>query len=302
MELGAEVTNPALDLDIGDMPFLEALDRIAAQGRGHAQLLHRRRLDRPHGRAARRRSRWSATSGPFRVAFKQIAAVRDLQAGTADRQRPVRGRLGAPAPADAPERSRPTSCEIIDDQGKPVKPQVDEGVDRGRPPAREPGRRDEPEPRRPRPRRPRSWLELKVKAEVTVPAGHAGRSASPAWPQANVTQKQGDITRDARDRPRSTSRSGRSTSSSPTPARARRSRAIARGSSTTGSGSRRPTARGSSTTAASRTPAPTAASSASSTSSSTPPASPPTTSSSTRPRARSLTIPLEFEFKDVPLP
>ncbi len=74
------------------------------------------------------------------------------------------------------------------------------------------------------------------------------------------------------------------------------------GFSTTGSGSSAPTARDSSTTAGSPTPAPTAASSASSTSSSTPPASRPTTSSSTKRPSKVITIPLEFEFKDIPLP
>ena len=174
--------------------------------------------------------------------------------------------------------------KIIDDQGETVEPQVM----RSRPRSSS-GPRTRP-PRStststPPTARPRSSRSLKVKAEVTVPAG-IKTFRFPSLAGENVDDQAGRRQRDARERPRSTSRSGRSTSSSPIPARARRSRAIARGSSTTGSGSRRPTARGSSTTAASRTPAPTAASSASSTSSSTPPASPPITSSSTRRRAR----------------
>ena len=151
------MTNPALDLDIVDKPFFEALDRGRASrprstsnfftGDGTIGI-------RP-AMAARRRRRWSCTPARSAIEFKQIGAVRDFQAGTAaanaqfevawePRLRPMLLKLKA------------DELKIVDDQGKEVKPQVDDGVERGRAPAREPRRRDEPEPRTPPSARPRS--------------------------------------------------------------------------------------------------------------------------------------------------
>ena len=49
-QLGAEVTNPAIDLDMQDKTFFEALDEIVRQAQVGDDLLHRRRHDRHHGR------------------------------------------------------------------------------------------------------------------------------------------------------------------------------------------------------------------------------------------------------------
>ncbi len=49
-QLGADVTNPALDLDMRDKPFFEALDQIARLAEVSIILCHGRRLDRHHGR------------------------------------------------------------------------------------------------------------------------------------------------------------------------------------------------------------------------------------------------------------
>ena len=47
---GAEATNPALDLDIQDKPFFEALDIIAEKAGVTINPVHRRRDARPDGR------------------------------------------------------------------------------------------------------------------------------------------------------------------------------------------------------------------------------------------------------------
>src|SRR5205823_14282894 len=76
---GAEATNPSLDLEIVDKPFLEALDVVCNQaevtpnfftGDGTIGLMP----GKPPEKAL------VVYTGPFRVSFKQIATVRDLQA------------------------------------------------------------------------------------------------------------------------------------------------------------------------------------------------------------------------------
>src|SRR5262249_39058998 len=77
-QMGAPVTNPALDLDLMAKPFFEALDVIArkaevtpyfATGDGTIGLM----AGAPAAGAL------VQYSGPFRIALKQIAAVRDFQ-------------------------------------------------------------------------------------------------------------------------------------------------------------------------------------------------------------------------------
>ncbi len=125
---------------------------------------------------------------------------------------------------------------------------------------------------------------LKVKAEVTIPAG-IKTFKFPSLAAKDVTVKQGDVSLTLEDT-EVDEQVWKVNVVLIYPGEGPPSRATARGSSTTGSGSSEPTARGSSTTADFPTPAPTAASSASSISSSTRPASRPIISSSTRPRAR----------------
>src|SRR5204863_5220042 len=75
---GAEVTNPALDLDIAGKPFFEALDEICKKaevtpnfftGDGSIGLM----AGKPPS------TRRVLYTGPFRVALKQLGAPRDFQ-------------------------------------------------------------------------------------------------------------------------------------------------------------------------------------------------------------------------------
>src|SRR3954471_5225700 len=188
-QMGAEVTNPALDLEIADMPFFEALDVVARKaevtpyfytGDGTIGLMA----------GASNSSFPVQYSGPFRIALKQIAAVRDFQAGSASanaqfevawepRLRPMLLAL------DADE------LKISDDRGQDVEPQVmneaSEVVLRPENPAAEINvNLAAPD------RAAKQLARLKVKAEVTVPAG-IRTFRFPSLAARDVTQKQGDI-------------------------------------------------------------------------------------------------------------
>src|SRR5262249_11876158 len=119
---GAEATNPSLDLDIADKPFLEALDIVCKQaevtpsfftGDGTIGLMP----GAPPGKGR------VLYTGPFRVAFKQIGSVRDLQADTSS--------ASAQFEVAWEPRLRPMlmslkldELKITDDQGKEVEAQV----------------------------------------------------------------------------------------------------------------------------------------------------------------------------------
>ena len=74
-QLGAEVTNPAFDLDIHDAPFDEALDRIARLAEVSVNAFTG---DGTIGITAGTPSKDPLIRyvGPFRVAFKQFTEVR----------------------------------------------------------------------------------------------------------------------------------------------------------------------------------------------------------------------------------
>ena len=140
--------------------------------------------------AAPRRKPLIQYSGPFRIELKQLSLSRDFQTGTAaanvrleaawePRLRPMLLKLEA------------EEMKILDDRKKEVKPQVADGVRRSRDPAREPVRRDQPQPRSPRARRQEA-RSLHVKAEVTIPAG-IKTFKFPSLAQKDVTVKQGDV-------------------------------------------------------------------------------------------------------------
>ncbi len=187
--LGAEVTNPALDLEIRDKPFLEALDQIAKQaevmtefytGDGSVGISS-------GGTAAKTPIQYS---GPFRIALKQIGVVRDFAAGSSSatvqleaawepRLRPMLLKLKA------------DELKITDDQGKEVKAQVemesDEVVVRPENPVAEINLNlQAPE------RTAKQIKSLRVKAELTIPAG-IKVFRFPSLAQENVTRKQGDV-------------------------------------------------------------------------------------------------------------
>ncbi len=292
-QLGAEVTNPALDLDLRDKPFFEALDQIARMAEVSIILFDRRRLDRHHGRRldgqqppARRLPKAKPLilySGPFRIELQQVSLSRDFQTGTAlanvrleaawePRLRPMLLKLKA------------DEMKIVDDRKKDVKPQVaaesDEVVIRPENPSAEINLNLEAPDRD-----AKKIASLLVKAEVTIPAG-IKTFKFPSLAQKDVTVQQGDVEPDPRRyRNRRTSVEGERHAGL-SRARGRLLKAIGKDYSTTGSGSSVPTARDLNTTADSTIPGPTEASSALSISLWTRPASRPITSSSTKHRAK----------------
>lgn len=165
---GGETTNPSLDLDIENKPFLEALDILCKQaeitpnyftGDGTIGLTPGKPPEK--GRVT--------YSGPFRITFKQLGISRDLQMDTTSanaslevawepRLRPMLMKL------DAKE------LKIVDDRGKPVEAQVMqedmEVVLRPENPVAELNLTlKAPE------RAARTLASMKVKAEFEVPAG-----------------------------------------------------------------------------------------------------------------------------------
>ncbi len=187
---GAEANNPALDLEFTDLPFMEALDRVCKQaevtpnfftGDGTIGLLAGKLPEKA----------LVVYTGPFRVSFKQIAISRDLQAGmsTANAQievaweprlRPMLLKL------DADE------LKIKDDLGKEIEADVkDESTDvvlRPENPVAEMNLNlNAPD------RAAKALASVKVKAEVTVPAGLKTFRFPTLAVKAPTTLKQGEI-------------------------------------------------------------------------------------------------------------
>ncbi|AGA30860.1 hypothetical protein [Singulisphaera acidiphila] len=186
---GAEATNPPLDLDITDKPFLEALDIIARKaeltpnfytGDGSIGLM-----------AGIPPSTYRVLySGPFRITLRQIGALRDFQADTTTanvqlevawepRLRPMLLALKA------------DQLAIIDDMGKTVEPQVmaestDVPLRPDNPVAELNINLDAPD------RAAKKLASLKVKADVTIPAG-LKTFRFPSLAAENVTKKEGEI-------------------------------------------------------------------------------------------------------------
>jgi hypothetical protein len=197
-QLGAEVTNPSLDLDIKEKPFFEALDEIMRQ----AQVARTFATgDGSIGITAGMSAEAPALpkdglkpmiqySGPFRIELKQVGLARDFQAGTTvaniqleaawePRLRPMLLKL------------KTAELKVLDDHKKEVKPSVamesDEVVVRPENPSAEINLNlQAPE---------RAALKLglmRVKAEVTIPAG-IKVFKFPSLAQQNVTVKQGEV-------------------------------------------------------------------------------------------------------------
>lgn len=187
---GAEATNPTLDLEIVDKPFFEALDIIAKQaevtpnyftGDGSVGIMAGKPAEKPLLQYV----------GPFRIAFKQIGIQRDLQAGmaTANAQLEV---AWEPRLRPMLLALKADELKIKDDQGKDVAAQVmDESTNvvlRPDNPAAEVNiNLAAPE------RGAKKLASFKVKADVTVPAGlKTFRFPTLAVKEA-VTEKQNDI-------------------------------------------------------------------------------------------------------------
>jgi len=188
-QLGAEVTNPAFDLDIHDVPFHEALDRVARLAEVSVNAFTG---DGTIGITAGTPAKDPLIQyvGPFRVAFKQLTEVRDLQAGTSA--------ASAQLEVAWEPRLRPMlltlksdGLAVKDDKDREVKPQAmmesNEVVLRPENPAVEMNLNLEAPDR--------SAVKLssfRVKAEVTLPAG-IKTFRFPSLAQENVTLKQGDV-------------------------------------------------------------------------------------------------------------
>ena len=188
-QLGVEVTNPAFDLDIHNVPFHEALDRVARLAEVSVNAFTG---DGTIGITAGMPSKDPLIQyvGPFRIAFKQLTEMRDLQAGTAA--------ASAQLEVAWEPRLRPMlltlksdGLAVKDDKNREVKPQAmmesNEVVLRPENPAVEMNLNLEAPDR--------SAVKLssfRVKAEVTLPAG-IKTFRFPSLAQENVTQKQGDV-------------------------------------------------------------------------------------------------------------
>ena len=200
-QLGAEVTNPALDLSLTDKTFFEVLDEVVRQGQvattfssgdGSIGITGGASYDGPAGSnpAPTAAKPLIQYSGPFRIELQQLNLSRDFQTGIAVAQI----RLEA---AWEP-RLRPMllalkadQLKVRDDQNREVKPQVamatDEVVIRPENPFAEINLNLEAPDRT-----AKKIGSLVVKADVTIPAGirvfkFAGLD------KKDVTVKQGEV-------------------------------------------------------------------------------------------------------------
>jgi hypothetical protein len=198
-QLGAEVTNPALDLDVRDKPFFEAIDEIArlaevstsfSTGDGTIGIMAGASMTAAPGMPPSKGTPLIQYSGPFRIELQQLSLSRDFRAGTAvanirleaawePRLRPMLLKLKA------------EELKVSDDRKKVVKPQIEreaeEVVLRPENPAAEINLNlDAPE------RVAKKLGSLLVKSEVTIPAG-LKTFKFPSLVQKGVTLKQEDV-------------------------------------------------------------------------------------------------------------
>jgi hypothetical protein len=193
-QTGADAPNPSLDLDVVDKPFFEALDIVAekagvtvsfATGDGSIGLM----AGPPSGAPAMAKPP-VIYSGPFRIQFKQLGAVRDLEAPA--------GKLNAQFDVAWEPRLRPMlmavkgdGLQVTTDEGKPVAPSVmaesDEvNLGTGNPFAEVNLNFVAPD------RSARELKSFKVKGEVTVPAD-LKLFRFKSVEEKDVTVKDGDI-------------------------------------------------------------------------------------------------------------
>ncbi len=195
---GMEATNPALDLEIEDKPFFEALDVVAEKagvgitpftGDGTIGLVAGPGEPAP-GMPAMAKP-MILYSGPYRVEFKQLAVVRAFSqaSGTATATFEV---LWEPRLRPMLLAVKNEDVKIVDDQGRPVASQVKDQSDEtalraGNCAAEVNLTLSAPE------RSAKALASLKVKGAVTVPSGMRAFKF-PSLAASNVVQKQGDIT------------------------------------------------------------------------------------------------------------
>jgi hypothetical protein len=193
------VTNPALDLDVRDKTFFEALDLIArlaevsvtfSTGDGSVGIMGGASADGSPNTPAPSAKRLIQYAGPFRIELQQISLSREFSAAQAvalarfeaawePRLRPMLLKLKA------------EEIKVTDDRKKEVKPQIamesDEVVIRPENPAAEINLNlDAPD------RDAKKLASIKVKAEITLPAG-IKTFKFPSLAAKDVTIKQGDV-------------------------------------------------------------------------------------------------------------
>ena len=199
-QLGAEVTNPSLDLDVQDKPFFEALDQITglaevtstfATADGTIGIMAGASMEAAPGKPAPAKAKpLIQYTGPFRIELKQMSTNRDFATGSTT--------ANVQLEAAWEPRLRPMllklnyeNLKVVDDRKKEVPAQVnmeaDEVVVRPENPSAEINLNlAAPE------REAKKLASLKVKAEVTVPAG-IKTFKFPSLAQKNVSAKQGDV-------------------------------------------------------------------------------------------------------------
>ncbi len=194
------MTNPSLDLDVQDKPFFEALDQITglaevtstfATADGTIGIMAGGYMEAAPDKPAPAKAKpLIQYTGPFRIELKQMSTNRDfatgsttanvqLEAAWEPRLRPMLLKLNA------------ENLKILDDRKKEVAPQVnmeaDEVVVRPENPSAEINLNlAAPD------RDAKKLASLKVKAEITVPAG-IKTFKFPSLAQKNVNTKQGDV-------------------------------------------------------------------------------------------------------------
>lgn len=175
-QMGEDVTNPQLDLELADKPFFEALDTICGAaglipyfytGNGTVGLLTGGRG--PAAATGGEASARVAYNGPFRISFKQLAISRDFASGmaTANAQFEV---AWEPRLRPMLLALKSEDIAITDDRGKTIEPSVSEEsssiVIRPENPIAEINlNMTAPE------RAAQKLATLKVKAELSLPAG-----------------------------------------------------------------------------------------------------------------------------------
>ncbi|MEW4567671.1 hypothetical protein AB1L88_07350 [Tautonia sp. JC769] len=194
---GQDATNPGLDLQIEDRPFLEAFDLIAEQaglepifytGDGTIGLLTRGAMVEGQGEGAG--SAPAIYTGPFRVSLNQVAAQHDLTTGSRStnaqlmvvwepRLRPMLMNLDV------------SNVEIADDRGQAVQPSV--SGESGTVVLRPENPTAELNLNMVSPDREARQLDrLKVRATLTVPSGNEVFRLDLGTP--NPSQERGDVT------------------------------------------------------------------------------------------------------------
>ncbi len=189
-----EAANPSLELDLEDRPFLDALQVVADKAQVGLTFLTNDGsiglMDPPAARPSGSEAPRVVVNGPFRIVLKEISAKRSFEAGSA--------LANVQFEIDWEPRLRPMllawkaeGVTIADDQGRPVSPMATEETTsvilRPSNPSAELNLNLAAPPRD-----ARSLSTLKVKADVTVPST-LRTFPFPSLTAKEVRQVQGDV-------------------------------------------------------------------------------------------------------------